>query len=96
MGKPKKTAEAGGNFSTKKAFGFALQRIRRKKGLTQTQLADRAGYHRNLVSLIERGGANPSLITLFDMASTLGIRPSEIVRAVERLVDRTARKTGKK
>lgn len=95
MAKPERTFQAGGKYSPKKAFGLALQRIRREKGLTQTQLADRAGYHRNLVSLIERGEANPSLTTLFDMAATLGIRPSHIVKTVERLVDSAARKSRK-
>ena len=92
MSKPERTAETGRNYSLKKAFGLALRRIRRERGLTQTQLADRAGYHRNLVSLIERGEANPSLTTLFDMAATLEKRPTEIVRAIERLVDRKGRK----
>ena len=87
--------EAGGKYSTKRAFALALRRLRRKKGLTQTQLADRAGYHRNLVSLVERGEANPSLITIFDMATTLGVTASEIVRAVERMMDRKARKVCK-
>jgi transcriptional regulator with XRE-family HTH domain len=91
MVKPKRTTGATGNYSPKKAFGLAFRRIRARKGLTQTQLADRAGYHRNLVSLIERGEANLSLMTLFDMAATLGIPPSKIVRATERLVDRAAR-----
>ena len=96
MGKARRTGGAEGNYSTKKAFGLALQRIRREKGLTQAQLADRAGYHRNLVSLIERGVANPSLTTLFDLAGTMGIRPSQIVRSVESLIGPSTARRGKK
>jgi hypothetical protein len=36
-----------------------------------------------------------SLRTIFDLAATLQVKPSEIVTAIERLVGRTERKTGK-
>jgi transcriptional regulator with XRE-family HTH domain len=36
--------------------------------------------------MLERGEKSPSLRTLFDLASTLGVASSEIVKQVERIV----------
>ena len=41
-----------------------LQQLRRKVGLTQSELASRAGISQSLIARIERGHVNPSLATL--------------------------------
>jgi len=41
-----------------------LQQLRRKVGLTQSELASRVGISQSLIARIERGHVNPSLTTL--------------------------------
>ena len=69
-------------------FGKALQELRERRGLSQENLGFDSGYHRTYISLLERGLRNPSLQTVFNLAKTLQVRPSELVQRVEdKLVD---------
>lgn len=54
-------------------FGKHLRKLREKEGLTQEELADRAGMHFTYVGQIERGVRNPSLINLHKLAKALKI-----------------------
>ncbi len=54
---------------------------RRRKGLTQHQLAARTRIHQSEISDIERGQANPTFRTLQALASGLGHRIG-LIRAV--------------
>ena len=67
-------------------FETVLRSVRESRGLSQDELAARAGYHRTYVGQLERGEKSPSLRTLFNPSSTLEINPSVLVRRVERLV----------
>jgi transcriptional regulator with XRE-family HTH domain len=69
-----------------KAFGAALQAIRREHGISQEQLGFDAGYHRTYVSFLERGLKSPSLSTIMDLATTLGVQASELVRRTESIL----------
>ena len=42
-----------------------------------------SGYHRTYISFLERGKKSPSLSTIMDMAETLRVPASEILRRVE-------------
>lgn len=42
-------------------------------GLSQEELADRAGYHRTYISSIERGKRNISIVTLEKISIALGV-----------------------
>ena len=95
MRRPERAHEDKGNRTPEQAFGLIVRRIRLKRGLSQQALADKSGYHRTYIGLLERGQKSPSLRTIFNIATTLQVKPSEIVRGVERLVERTERKTGK-
>ncbi len=64
-------------------FGQLLQKIRKKRGLSQEELGFESGYHRTYISLLERGLKNPSLKTIFQLARALKIRPSEIIQRIE-------------
>lgn len=66
-----------------RVFGQVLQEIRQKRGLSQEQLGFESGYHRTYISLIERGQKSPSLNTIFQLAKTLKITPSNLLRRVE-------------
>lgn len=64
-------------------FGQIVRELRTKKGLSQEELADRSGLHRNAIGLIERGERTPSIETLFALSDGLGIKPSTLVAKLE-------------
>lgn len=62
-----------------KELGRQVLRRRKESGLTQGELAQRAGISRNYVSLIERGEAsNVSVNVLHDLATALETSPAEL------------------
>ena len=69
-----------------KSFGSVLRQLRVKKGLSQEGLALEAGLDRTFVSMLERGLRQPSLSSLFAIASALRIRASRIVRLTENAI----------
>ena len=73
------------------AFGIALRAIRRRLGRSQQWLADKSGYHRTYIGLLEQGHKSPSLRTTFDIAATLQVKPSEIMKEIERLLGHSTR-----
>ena len=65
------------------ALGVALRRLRLAAGLTQEQLGFESGVQRNFISLIETGQNQPTITTVFKLASALGMRASELVAEAE-------------
>ncbi len=63
-----------------KEVGLKIAYYRKKKGYTQTQLAEMIGISSNYLSLIERGnkGQSYSMETLFKIAEALEITVSEL------------------
>lgn len=55
----------------KKKLGFRIGEARRSLGLTQAQLAERAGLDTIYISQIERGQRTMSLPSLFSVANAL-------------------------
>ena len=66
------------------AFGRVLRERRLAAGLSQEKLALEAGVDRAFVSLLERGGRQPTLSTLWRLAEALGVAPSELVHNIEK------------
>ena len=60
-------------------FGAAVRVARLKLGLSQEDLADRAGVHRTYVGSIERGERNPSLVNILRLAKALGCSGEELL-----------------
>lgn len=56
-----------------RALGRKLQELRHRAGLTQEQLAVRADITANFVAHLERGSRRPSLDTLLDLTTALGV-----------------------
>ena len=69
--------------SPKEIFAFHLRRLRTSAGLSQEELADRAGLHRTYISSIERGQRNVSLENIFVLAKALGAQPGELLKSIE-------------
>ena len=72
--------------SPEAAFGQVLRQIRARHSLSQDELAFRAGYHRTYIGQLERGEKSPSLRTIYNLAKTLGVAPSALLRRVEHLL----------
>ncbi len=68
---------------------------RKKKGMTQQQLADRAGVSRATVQKIERGDMGISIGIVFEVAVIVGVQlfdmeESELVRRERQFVEKLA------
>ncbi|HEU4906142.1 MAG TPA: helix-turn-helix transcriptional regulator [Solirubrobacterales bacterium] len=70
------------------ALGKAIRQLRNKQGKSQATLATEAGITPNMLSLIERGEANPSWATVQGIAHALDISITKMAAAAERLADR--------
>lgn len=60
-------------------FGRRLRSLREERGLSQEELAFRAGLHRTYVSSAERGERNVSLVNLDKLASALEVNLRDLV-----------------
>lgn len=63
-------------------FGTNARRARLAAGLTQEQLAAKAGLDRTYISLVERGKRNPSLLNLLRLARAASIDPALLVKGL--------------
>ena len=51
----------------------SMQALRRERGWSQEELADRTGLHRTYVSGVERGVRNPTLLVLDRIAAAFEV-----------------------
>lgn len=65
------------------ALGLAIRQFRSERGLSQEELAARAGLHRTYIGDVERGVRNPTLLSLLRLAEALEVRLSAVVERVE-------------
>jgi transcriptional regulator with XRE-family HTH domain len=63
----------------RRVVGLNLRRLREKAGLSQEELAARAGLARTYISGIENGRRNPTVIVLYEIATQLGADPRELL-----------------
>lgn len=62
-------------------IGRAIRRIRMSKGLTQTEVAERAGVDQAYITMLERGKRkNPTLIVLERIADALRVELRDLLR----------------
>lgn len=64
---------------TQKKFGQNLKKARIKANLTQEELADRAGLHKNYYARVERGEENPSYETIEKIVKSLKVKSSAVL-----------------
>jgi transcriptional regulator with XRE-family HTH domain len=62
-----------------KAFGLRLQEIRKRRGLSQVEVAQKLGIHQSLVSQYERGYLRLHGALLVRLAQALRTTPDEIL-----------------
>ena len=63
--------------------GRNVKRVRRERGLTQEQLAERSGFSQQYISGLEQGRRNPTIVSIYELATVLGVSHMELVRPTE-------------
>ena len=65
-------------------IGQELRKAREAAGLTQEQLAFKAGVSRNYVSLLEHDAKSPTVQVLLRLCKAIGVKASRIIAKIER------------
>jgi transcriptional regulator with XRE-family HTH domain len=63
----------------RKLVGRNFGRFRRAKRFTQESFAEASGFTQQYISGLERGRRNPTIVTLFELASALEISHVDLV-----------------
>src|ERR1700722_15425493 len=66
----------------KTLLGMAIKTQRASLGISQEELAHRAGLHRTYVSDLERGARNPSIESIEKLAGALQVSVSKLLESV--------------
>ncbi|WP_366415753.1 helix-turn-helix transcriptional regulator [Novosphingobium sp. 32-60-15] len=64
-------------------MGLNFAKLRKDKGFTQERFAEMSGFTQQYVSDLERGRRNPTVVTLFHLASALGVTPADLVAELD-------------
>jgi len=64
-------------------FGDNLRRIRRRKGLSQDELAARASLHRTEIGMLENGQRVARITTMIQLAGAMGVDPTELIVGID-------------
>lgn len=64
----------------RKLVGRNVRRIRQRRGLTQERFAEISGFSQQYISSLEQGKRNPTVVTLYELATALGVSHMELVR----------------
>lgn len=57
-----------------------IRKLREARGLTQGELAEKAGVTREYVARLEAGRYDPSLSTIERLAKALKVKPAELLK----------------
>ena len=63
----------------RKLVGRNFERLRKQKGFTQEKFSEASGFTQQYISGLERGRRNPTIVTLFELATTLGVSHIDLV-----------------
>ena len=63
----------------RKLVGRNLARLRREKKFTQERFAEVAGVTQQYVSDVERGQRNPTIVSIYHLATALGVSHVDLV-----------------
>jgi transcriptional regulator with XRE-family HTH domain len=67
----------------RKLVGRNVKRIRQDRGLTQEELAECSGFSQQYISGLEQGRRNPTIVSIYELATALGVSHMELVRPTE-------------
>ena len=60
--------------------GLNVKRVRQEKGMTQERLAELSGFSQQYISGLEQGRRNPTIVTIYELATVLGVNHIELVQ----------------
>jgi len=63
----------------RKLVGRNFGKLRRAKGFTQERFSEASGFTQQYISGLERGRRNPTIVTLYELASALGVSHVDLV-----------------
>jgi transcriptional regulator with XRE-family HTH domain len=63
-------------------FGANLVRSRKRAGLSQEELGERADLHRTAIGLLEKGARVPRIDTLLKLAAALRVEPVDLLDGI--------------
>ncbi|MDP3792333.1 MAG: helix-turn-helix transcriptional regulator [bacterium] len=66
--------------TTLEKFGEKIREERHRQGLSQEELASRAGVHRTYIGMLERAEKNITLENIEKVAKALGLKISEFFK----------------
>ncbi|MEP1781639.1 helix-turn-helix transcriptional regulator [Reichenbachiella sp.] len=66
-----------------KKFGLILKSLREQRGLSQEALAHAINSHATHISRLENGHKQPTLTTIFKIASVLKIEPIDMIKTLQ-------------
>jgi transcriptional regulator with XRE-family HTH domain len=64
----------------RRLVGQNVSRIRKKKGWTQERFAEISGFSQQYLSSLEHGHRNPTVVTLYELATALGVSHLDLLR----------------
>lgn len=69
-----------------RAFGIAVRQARARVQASQEVIAAQCELDRTYLIGIERGVRNPTILSIWRIASALGVRPSDLLVNTERIL----------
>lgn len=66
--------------SLNQKLGERLKKIRKEKGMSQGDIANKLSIHRSYISGIERGVRNPTVKNVERIAEALGVSPHTLLQ----------------
>ena len=68
----------------RRVIGSNFARLRKEKGLTQEEVAERSGFSQSYIGWLERGKRNPTAISIWLLAQSVNAMPADLMQPIER------------
>lgn len=65
-------------------IGENVRKVRLKRGLTQERFAEKSGFSQQYLSSLENGRRNPSIVTIYELATALGVSHLELLKPTKK------------